>query len=142
VHNFRCTGVYFDVAGQWQINLLGTGMQCENCYFLYGKQQTPASGPRAPVNLASTAATGPDTSIIGCRFNVNGAAVPVQGFVSLGAAGKPYSLIFTGNTVTNFGGPAPATWLGYVLNSAAPPAAVTGSVNGTPDFASANQAAW
>lgn len=143
VRNMRCTGVYFDVAGRWQINCLGTGLQCDNCYFLYGKQQAPEGGVAyTPINLASTTPTGPDCAIRGCRFNVNGANVPVQGFVRVGTTGDPYSLLFEGNTATNFGAPAPVSWLGYVLNSTTPPIALAGSTNGTADFAAANQVAW
>lgn len=148
----KCTGVYFDVTSGWQINYLGRGLQCSNCFFLYGPGQVgPSGAANCPINLDNTGTTGPDTSIIGCRLNVNGGAAGgsyqshAQGFVRLGTEAQPYSLIFAGNTVSAKGSAAPASWLGYVLNSApsaAPSAVLSGSKNGTRDFASANQQAW
>jgi hypothetical protein len=145
----RCTGVYFDVAGGWQIDYLGRGLQCSNCFFLHGTIEASPSGPaRCPINLASTDPYGPDSSIVGCRFYVNpgtAAHFPAQGFIRLGTTGAPYSLMFEANTVTNQGYPAPPGWLGYVLNSAqwnAPPTVLAGSINGTRDFAAVNQTAW
>lgn len=144
----KCTGAYFDVAGGWQIDYQGIGLQCSNCFFLYGPGQGTDEA-HCPINLANPEPYGPDSSIIGCRLNVDGDGVPykslAQGFVRLGTVTEPYSLIFEGNTVSAKGAPGPASWLGYVLDStasSAPPAVVTGSTYGTRYFASANQAAW
>jgi hypothetical protein len=128
----RCTGMYFDTSGGPQILHEGRGLVVDNSFFL-----GPGSynGHACGIALTNTSSNGPDATIIGNRTWSSS----MQGFVIVGTNGNPYSLICMGNTASNNGN-TDSSWLGFVLNNSG--SVLTGSTNGTSNFATNNQVAW